>query len=532
MSAQAARGVLSGALAVLLSLWAVPAYAADVEKIGDVEGDSAYGQAASDDNVTQFDVQASPVGAPGQDALSPSDPAVPEDPAAALGEGSPAEPAPEASVPAAQREGLVEEGGALYFYEGGRRVSGERQIDGSWYYFDPEDGGAAVRSGFAEIPDANLPAEWEGSKECYYDEDGRMVKGELCLDGDWYFLDPGSGAKSYGFALLDDLGVQGGMKWCYYGPFKGDGRMVKGEACVDGKWYYLDPGSGGVTYGFALLDDPGVEGGRKWVYYGPFMADGTMRYGEQCIDGGWYYLTPGSGAVDYEWALIPDGAGGSKWVYYGPYMGDGRMRYGKQTIDGEKHRFNMITGEVCDSYFKLYLDAGHGQGSSFDDVWDPGAIGSGYQEANLTSELVDLVAAECRDRYGLDVHVNKAGNYRNRQEEAQLLGCSTFVSVHFNSGGGSGVESYIHTNPHMGSAALQDYVHLGLVSGFEGSLIDRGQHQAQLAVCANRMPATLLEMCFIDNPSDMSLYRSHKMQLARFIAAAIFEASKDDACIQ
>jgi len=353
MPAQAARGVLSGALAVLLSLWAVPAYAADVEKIGDVEGDSAYGQAASDDNVTQFDEQASPVGAPGQDALSPSDPAVPEDPAAALGEGSPAEPAPEASVPAAQREGLVEEGGALYFYEGGRRVSGERQIDGSWYYFDPEDGGAAVRSGFAEIPDANLPAEWEGSKECYYDEDGRMVKGELCLDGDWYFLDPGSGAKSYGFALLDDPGVQGGRKWCYYGPFKGDGRMVKGEACVDGKWYYLDPGSGGVTYGFALLDDPGVEGGRKWVYYGPFMADGTMRYGEQCIDGGWYYLTPGSGAVDYEWALIPDGAGGSKWVYYGPYMGDGRMRYGYQNVGDGWCNFNHTTGEV--SYGMSYV---------------------------------------------------------------------------------------------------------------------------------------------------------------------------------
>ena len=73
-----------------------------------------------------------------QDALSPSDPAVPEDPAAALGEGSPAEPAPEASGPAAQREGLVEEGGALYFYEGGRRVSGERQIDGSWLYSSME----------------------------------------------------------------------------------------------------------------------------------------------------------------------------------------------------------------------------------------------------------------------------------------------------------------------------------------------------------------------------------------------------------
>ena len=271
-----------------------------------------------------------------------------------LGDGGPA------AEPGLAPEGWVEEGGERYYYEGGGRLSGELLDGGSWYYLDPERGGAMASSEFVLLEDPGVQG---GLKWVYYGPDGRMLYGERLIDGGWYYLAPGSGAVSYGFVLLEDPGVQGGLKWVWYGESMGDGRMRYGEHLIDGGWYYLAPGSGAVSYGFVLLDDPSAEGGRKWVWYGPHMGDGRMRYGEQFVDGGWYYLTPGNGAVDYEWALIPDGLGGSKWVYYGPYMGDGRMRYGTQRVDGKLYYFDEHTGEVysTDDIIDRVLDVARSQ---------------------------------------------------------------------------------------------------------------------------------------------------------------------------
>ena len=44
--------------------------------------------------------------------------------------------------------------------------------------------------------------------------------------------------------------------------------------------------------------------------------------------------------------------------------------------------------------FRLLVMAGHGK--NMDGSWDPGAVGCGYQEANLTRELRDLI--KLRDR--------------------------------------------------------------------------------------------------------------------------------------
>ncbi|WP_368291698.1 hypothetical protein, partial [Escherichia coli] len=58
---------------------------------------------------------------------------------------------------------------------------------------------------------------------------------------------------------------------------------------------------------------------------------------------------------------------------------------------------------------KIYVDAGHGWNDSNNGAYDPGAMGSGYEEATLTKELAGLVGAELRNRYGVDVYVNDDG---------------------------------------------------------------------------------------------------------------------------
>lgn len=185
-----------------------------------------------------------------------------------------------------------------------------------------------------------------------------------------------------------------------------------------------------------------------------------------------------------------------------------------------------------ESSFKVYLDAGHGWDSNgYGAGYDSGAVGSGYREADLTTELVDLVASELRDRGVLvwSSTEHEGLPYWDRHQAAVEAGCSTFVSIHFNAGGGTGVESFVHSsNAAPGAYALQDIMHRALVAGT--GLVDRGQKNAQLAVCGGRLPSVLLEMAFIDNLHDMAAYQENKERIALFLAAGIQQAAEDSDC--
>ena len=120
--------------------------------------------------------------------------------------------------------------------------------------------------------------------------------------------------------------------------------------------------------------------------------------------------------------------------------------------------------------------------------------------------------------------------YWNRQQDAKDRGCTSLVSIHFNSytGGATGVESFIHSkNAAATSSALQSIMHEKLVDSI--GLRDRGKKEAALSVCSaanTGLPATLLEICFIDNSYDMEQYLEKKDKIARALALGLFEASQ------
>ncbi len=199
---------------------------------------------------------------------------------------------------------------------------------------------------------------------------------------------------------------------------------------------------------------------------------------------------------------------------------------------GEKQKFVFYSEQKPP--FKLYIDAGHGWNSTTVGYFDPGAIGNMFQESSLTSELAEMVANKCNAN-GVAAVTNAYATsetgvpYTQRQSQAFNLNCTTFVSIHFNAGGGSGVESYIHSvNPPSGSAELQSIMHRALVAA--SGLPDRGKYSMGLAVCGGPLPSTLLEVGFIDNSYDMFVYQNNKAILATFLAGAALEAQNTPIC--
>ena len=173
--------------------------------------------------------------------------------------------------------------------------------------------------------------------------------------------------------------------------------------------------------------------------------------------------------------------------------------------------------------FKVYVDAGHGQNDTGNGYYAPGACANGYEEATLTRELANLVGSELRNTYGVNVYVNdNGGPYKYRHAEAVELCCDAIVSIHFNAGGGTGSESLRHSyNAAEYSQIWQFQIHPYLINGV--GLTDRGKKTQEVAILGGQLPATLLEVCFIDNWSDMNQYQARKGEIARQIAAGIVE---------
>lgn len=180
---------------------------------------------------------------------------------------------------------------------------------------------------------------------------------------------------------------------------------------------------------------------------------------------------------------------------------------------------------VAASRFYLYLDAGHVTGAS---GYDPGASGNGYTEAELTSELVNKIAKLLGEQ-GVRVHTSLEDslNYTERQAKAQQLGCTTLISIHFNSADSAsahGTESYVSEHyAAEGSIYLQQIIHQYLIQGT--GLTDRGMKAQDFSVIHGGLPAVLLEVAFVTSSSDMSTYQQRKDLVARDIAAGILEYS-------
>ncbi len=174
---------------------------------------------------------------------------------------------------------------------------------------------------------------------------------------------------------------------------------------------------------------------------------------------------------------------------------------------------------------KIFVDAGHGG-------TDPGALGNGVVEQavnlNVSRELARLLrqggyeVMEYRTTRNENVLPNKNADLRNRAAMANQWGADYFISIHTNSSlnpAANGFEAYVYRLNSRAEELAQSIVN-SVVSRLGSK--DNGVRQANFAVLRRtRMPATLLELGYLSNPTEALNLNSPAWQ--RAVAQAIYE---------
>ncbi len=169
---------------------------------------------------------------------------------------------------------------------------------------------------------------------------------------------------------------------------------------------------------------------------------------------------------------------------------------------------------------RIAVDMGHCPKSS-------GAVGF-LDELTEDRKLGKALIAELEARGHEVVNVTPPDSAEEslsgRAKRANEAKADFFVSVHFNAGGGTGVEVFTTNNSGAKDEAKRASAAIAEVLG----LRNRGHKTANFTVIAKTvMPAMLVETCFVDTKADADAYRKAGVEaVAAAIAYGIVGGSK------
>src|SRR5699024_4133828 len=190
-------------------------------------------------------------------------------------------------------------------------------------------------------------------------------------------------------------------------------------------------------------------------------------------------------------------------------------------INGKKHTGYIHRSDVDTSSKKVvYLDAGHG-GS------DPGASGNSLKEKTLTLDIAKRAKKLLESKGYIVIMSRTSDKYvslSERTNEANKANADIFVSIHINSGGGTGIETYKMDNgpKPKESDILAQQLQNELIKQTKAN--NRGVKDKNLHVNReSKMPSSLVELGFIDNKTDAEKLKSSsfKKKLANGIVNGI-----------
>ena len=177
---------------------------------------------------------------------------------------------------------------------------------------------------------------------------------------------------------------------------------------------------------------------------------------------------------------------------------------------------------------RIFLSAGHSNA-------DPGAIGNGYKEADLTKELRGLVACEIvKDTsiiLSLDQDLWTSGETARRigllSKEGDVL-----CDIHFNAATpqATGTEVLIPDEHSTMEKKIAAELSSGIASVLNiknrGVKTEGQSARGKLVFMRPKGRNILIEVCFITNATDMQSYQSKKSAVAKFIAETLIKYAK------
>lgn len=175
---------------------------------------------------------------------------------------------------------------------------------------------------------------------------------------------------------------------------------------------------------------------------------------------------------------------------------------------------------------RICIDAGHN-----DSGFDTGASGNGLREQDITFEIAtrlskllkknDFEVVETRPQKGVNLGSNVNSSISKRVEISNSNKCDLFISIHCNTGGGSGTETFVYKNG--GEAQkLADFVQNEIVASL--NTISRGLKERNIGVLRlTNCPAILVETAFIDDESDSILLVTKQDEFAKAIYSGILK---------
>ena len=177
---------------------------------------------------------------------------------------------------------------------------------------------------------------------------------------------------------------------------------------------------------------------------------------------------------------------------------------------------------------KVCIDPGHGMGNTRPGVFDPGAQGHGYREADLTLKMALTLKFVFVDE-GVNYFMTRSNNTTNaplakRVERATTAKCTHYLSLHMNSDGptASGTESYWRDTKDRNLAEVVQPYAVGAFDLNDRGLKWEGESQhTRLFVFNFAGPTTLVEMGFISNYGDALAIdnRNNRLDFATKLAA-------------
>ena len=186
---------------------------------------------------------------------------------------------------------------------------------------------------------------------------------------------------------------------------------------------------------------------------------------------------------------------------------------------------------VIPDHILICLDPGHGGD-------DPGAVLGDRQEKDDNLRMA-LAVRDKLESYGfenLSVMLTReedtALELQQRVEIANDARATLFISIHRNSGGGQGIETWVSAEGLRPETRLATYIQEGLAA--IPTVKDRGVKSgtasnplASYYVVGNtKMPACLVELGFIDNVEDLVLFEAAFDNYAAAIADGILQMVK------